>query len=49
MLEASNDVQVPVEQNKLTAQLIFRQLPDLSAQQMSDVFNDFEKVLELDS
>ena len=47
VLEASNDVQVPVEQNKLTAQLIFRQLPDLSAQQMSGVFNDFEKVLEL--
>lgn len=47
VLEASNDVQVPVEQNKLTAQLILRQLPDLSSQQMSSVFDDFEKVLEL--
>ena len=47
VLEASNDVQVPVEQNKLTAQLILRQLPDLSAQQMAGIFDDFEEVLKL--
>ncbi len=46
VLEASNDTQVPVEQNKLTAQLVLRQLPDLSVRQMAEVFNDFEKVLQ---
>ena len=47
VLEASNGVQVPVEQTKLTAQLILRQLPDLSAQQMRGIFDDFEEVLKL--
>lgn len=45
VLEASNDTQVPVEQNKLTAQLVLRQLPDLSVQQLAEVFSDFEEVL----
>lgn len=45
VLEASNNVQVPVEQNKLTAQLVLRQLPDLTAQQFAGILDDFEEVL----
>ena len=45
VLEASNDVQVPVEQNKLTAQLVLRQLPDVSEVQLGMILGDFEVLL----
>ena len=45
VLESTNDTQVPVEQNKLTAQLVLRQLPDVTELEFRKILDDFEEVL----